>query len=118
MEYYISIIEDSNGWNMITDNLLNEIVNNIKMYSLTFVENDIKEIIYTIKNNLTYKNINLLKEDKELIFNDSEKFNKLINKINYKVKKIYNIPIDINDFINYKEGYFTVIKYNYKYEIK
>lgn len=118
MQHYIDIINDDNGWKVISENLINEIIENSILYNFTFHNNDIKDIIYSIRENLFYKNIYLLDNDKKLIKNDIKQFNKLIDKINKEIKILLNIPININEFIDYKEGYFTVIKYKYNYESK
>lgn len=112
IEYYINIIKNEEDWNPISINLINEILEYNKLYGFTLEKDDLKYILDSLKNKLYYKKVKLVKEDiDKLVKEDKEIYNKF-KKINDKLKKEYNIPFSILDFVDYKNELIYIIKYS------
>lgn len=87
IEYYIDIIKDEEGWKPITNDLINEILENNKLYGFTLDNDDLKSIIDTLKDRLYHKKIKLLKSDIELLIKSDKKIYDKFKEITKKKQK-------------------------------
>lgn len=112
IKYYIDIIKKDENWNPISKDLLNEILEYDKLYGFTLEKDDLKYILSSLKDRLYYKKVNLLEEDINKLIEGDKKIYDKFNKINDEIKKVYNIPFSILDFIDYKKKLIYIIKYS------
>jgi len=105
-KYYRIQINDDKGWNPISDELFEQLLDEGWIDDLEYVYDDVT------KDNITVKELELIDEDKNGLMTFDEDVINDFNEFDIELKDGQKYPFNMIDMIDYDNGKVYILKYN------
>jgi len=107
-KYYWMQINNKKGWNPITDELYNDLLDEGWIEDLEYVYDDVN------KDDIVFKELELIDEDKEGLMTFDDDIVEDFNEFDIEIKDKQEYPYNMIDMIDYNNGKVYILKYNEK----